>query len=79
MSICHELLILGGVLFVASGSRLADLDDSLAYHEIRLMLSYLLWNFDIELCKESENWMDQQVFVLWSKHPLMVKVTPVAG
>lgn len=54
-------------------------DDSLAYHEIRLMLSYLLWNFDIELCKESENWMDQQVFVLWSKHPLMVKVTPVAG
>ncbi|KAK7706049.1 hypothetical protein SLS57_009830 [Botryosphaeria dothidea] len=52
---------------------------NLAYHEIRLMLSYLLWNFDIELCKESENWMDQQVFVLWSKHPLMVKVTPVAG
>ncbi|EKG12580.1 PAS domain-containing protein [Macrophomina phaseolina MS6] len=52
---------------------------NLAYHEIRLMLSYLLWHFDLELCKESENWMDQKVFVLWSKNPLMVKVKPVEG
>ncbi|GME28656.1 PAS domain-containing protein [Neofusicoccum parvum] len=52
---------------------------NLAYHEIRLMLSYLLWHFDLELCKESDDWMDQKVYALWAKKPLMVKVTPVGG
>ncbi|OCK73526.1 benzoate 4-monooxygenase cytochrome P450 [Lepidopterella palustris CBS 459.81] len=49
---------------------------NLAWAEMRLMLSKLLFNFDIELCPESQNWSDQKVFVLWEKHPLMLKLTP---
>ncbi|KAL1627451.1 hypothetical protein SLS54_002376 [Diplodia seriata] len=52
---------------------------NLAYHEIRLLLSYLLWHFDFELCEESARWMDQKVYALWAKPPLMVKITPVPG
>lgn len=52
---------------------------SLAYHEIRLMLSYLIWHFDFELCKESERWIEQKAYTLWAKPPLMIKVTPLPG
>ncbi|KAH8883169.1 cytochrome P450 [Thozetella sp. PMI_491] len=52
---------------------------NLAYHEIRLILSRVLWNFDLELCPQSENWADQKVFILWQKHPLMVKMKPAKG
>lgn len=53
---------------------------SLAYHEARLVLTYVLWHFDLELCKESERWMpDQKVFALWAKPPLMVRLSPVEG
>ncbi|OJD30760.1 cytochrome p450 protein [Diplodia corticola] len=52
---------------------------NLAYHEIRLLLAYLVWHFDFELCEESARWMDQKVFALWAKPPLMIKVTPVPG
>ena len=46
---------------------------SLANHEMRIILAKLIWNFDLELCPESENWMDQKVYMLWSKPALMVK------
>ncbi|KAH8838541.1 hypothetical protein MCOR27_008396 [Pyricularia oryzae] len=49
---------------------------NLAYHEMRLIFAKLLWNFDIELCPESDNWTDQRIFTLWEKHPLMVKFKP---
>lgn len=49
---------------------------NLAYHEMRLIFAKLLWNFDIELCPESDNWTDQRIFILWEKHPLMVKFKP---
>ncbi|KAB2571421.1 Cytochrome P450 monooxygenase rdc4 [Lasiodiplodia theobromae] len=52
---------------------------NLAYHEIRLMLSYLIWHFDFELCKESERWIEQKAYTLWAKPPLMIKVTPLPG
>jgi len=49
----------------------------MAYHEMRLILATCLWNFDLELCAESEKWADQSVFTLWEKKPLMVTLTPV--
>ena len=50
---------------------------SLAYAEMRLILAQVLWNFDMELATESENWADQKIFSLWEKEPLYVKLMPV--
>ncbi|KAF3009994.1 hypothetical protein E8E13_011362 [Curvularia kusanoi] len=52
-------------------------DERMAYHEMRLILTKLLYNFDLELCPESENWANQKTFSLWEKHPLMVKLKDV--
>lgn len=50
--------------------------NSMAYHEIRLILANLLYNFDLQLCKESENWNDQKTFLMWDKGPLYCKLSP---
>ncbi|KAI9754984.1 MAG: hypothetical protein M4579_004458 [Chaenotheca gracillima] len=52
----------------------------LAYAEMRLILVKLLWNFDLAFSDpiSQAHWADQQVFTLWQKLPLMVKLTPVA-
>jgi cytochrome P450 len=51
---------------------------NMAYHEIRLIITKLLWHYDFTLCKESESWIDmQKVYALWEKLPLLVKVKPV--
>lgn len=50
---------------------------SLAYAEMRLILAQVLWNFDMELAPESDNWASQKIFSLWQKGPLYVKLTPV--
>ncbi|OIW26079.1 isotrichodermin C-15 hydroxylase [Coniochaeta ligniaria NRRL 30616] len=50
---------------------------SLAIMETRLILTRLLWNFDIELMTESSNWAHQKVFMLYEKKPMWVRVTPV--
>ncbi|KAK0119808.1 hypothetical protein ONS95_011240 [Cadophora gregata] len=47
---------------------------NLAYAEIRSIATRVLWNFDIELCTESERWLDQKMWLLWDKKPLMVKL-----
>lgn len=47
---------------------------NLAYHEMRLILSKVLWNFDFELCEESNEWDRQRIFALWEKPPLMVRI-----
>jgi hypothetical protein len=49
----------------------------MAYHEMRLILTKVLYNFDLELCPESEGWTDQKVYTLWEKHSLMVKLRDV--
>ncbi|KAL1641275.1 hypothetical protein SLS58_006177 [Diplodia intermedia] len=49
---------------------------NLAWHEMRLILSYTLWHFDLELCEESAHWTDQRVYALWEKHPLMARLKP---
>ncbi|KIN00076.1 hypothetical protein OIDMADRAFT_55967 [Oidiodendron maius Zn] len=53
------------------------LGKNLAYAEMRLILAKLLWHYDLELCPETVNWADQKVFILWEKHPPLVKLKPV--
>jgi cytochrome P450 len=50
----------------------------MAYHEMRLILAKVMYNFDFELCPESKDWLDQRVYILWQKEPLVVKVTPAS-
>ncbi|KAI8930429.1 hypothetical protein NX059_012380 [Plenodomus lindquistii] len=50
------------------------LGQNMALHEIRLIISKVIFNFDMLLCAESEQWADQRVFTLWEKRPLMVKL-----
>ncbi|KAJ5292005.1 hypothetical protein N7478_001256 [Penicillium angulare] len=47
---------------------------NLAYAEIRMILARVLWNFDMELCQESQAWKDQRTYILWDKPPLMCKL-----
>ncbi|CAI6335388.1 unnamed protein product [Periconia digitata] len=49
---------------------------NLAYHEMRLILASVLLNFDLELADDTV-WPDQNVYILWDKKPLMIKLTPV--
>lgn len=51
--------------------------DSMAYHEIRLILSKVLWNFDLRLCAESNLWNEQKVFIMWDKGPLFCQIKQV--
>ncbi|QKX63774.1 uncharacterized protein TRUGW13939_10945, partial [Talaromyces rugulosus] len=50
------------------------LGKNLAYAEIRLVLCKLLLRFKVELCAESENWSDQEIYFIWDKPDLMVKL-----
>ncbi|KAF2217364.1 hypothetical protein CERZMDRAFT_63537 [Cercospora zeae-maydis SCOH1-5] len=52
------------------------LGKNLAYHEMRLILTKVLYNFDMSLCEESKRWADQKTFILWQKPQLMVQLTP---
>lgn len=45
---------------------------SLAYSEIRLIMSKLLFHFDLGLSPESANWIDQETYFLWDKPALWV-------
>ncbi|KAF1983382.1 isotrichodermin C-15 hydroxylase [Aulographum hederae CBS 113979] len=47
---------------------------NLAYSELKLVLARLIFNFDLELVDEGEDWLDQKVYTLWLKKPLMVRV-----
>lgn len=52
---------------------------NLAYAEMRLILTRLLYDFDLELDERSTDWMKgQKAYVLWEKPPLWVKVAPRA-
>jgi hypothetical protein len=50
---------------------------SMAYHEMRLILAKVLWSFDLELYEQSGDWLNQEVFLVWNKVPLIVKVKAV--
>ncbi|RDW82598.1 hypothetical protein BP6252_03710 [Coleophoma cylindrospora] len=52
---------------------------NLAYAEIKVILARTLWNFDMQLCEESEKWTEGlKSYFIWVKRPLMVKLTPVS-
>lgn len=52
------------------------LGQNLAYAEMRLILARIAFRFDIELCEDSRDWMDNQKnFVLWDKPDMFVKLT----
>ncbi|KAE9362911.1 cytochrome P450 family protein [Stipitochalara longipes BDJ] len=55
------------------------LGKNLAYAEIRMILCKLLFHFDIELCPESHRWADQNVYYVWEKPALMVKLNKRPG
>ena len=44
----------------------------MAWAEARLILSNLLWHFDVRQEGKFRNWEDQEVYLLWQKEPLMV-------
>jgi hypothetical protein len=50
---------------------------SLAYAEMRLILARIIFNFDMRISQESIAWMDQKVWNLWKKGPLLVYLAPV--
>lgn len=51
---------------------------NLAYAELRLILSRLIWNFDFNLLEGMGNhdWAKQKTYVLVEKEPLKVKLSP---
>ncbi|KAI4088664.1 MAG: hypothetical protein LQ344_005902 [Seirophora lacunosa] len=51
------------------------LGKNLAYLEMRLILAKLLHHFDVEICPESAGWIKQNVYIIWEKPALMVKLT----
>ena len=51
---------------------------SLANAELRLTMAKVLFNFDLELENNDDEWMkDQKIFTVWEKASLMVKLKPV--
>ncbi|WPH03714.1 putative cytochrome P450 [Acrodontium crateriforme] len=57
----------------------ACLGKNMAYHEMRLILTKLLFNFDLVLCEESQQWIDQKIFIIWDKTPLYCQLTPITA
>ncbi|KAJ4115320.1 hypothetical protein NW768_011172 [Fusarium equiseti] len=53
------------------------LGKNLAYVEMRLLLTRLLWKFDLELMPDSKDWYDQKIYISWEKNDLNVKLTEV--
>ncbi|KAJ0371552.1 hypothetical protein COL26b_009534 [Colletotrichum chrysophilum] len=49
---------------------------NLAYSELRLILSRMLWTFDLEISAESQGWLSHNAFLMWDKPPLHVYLTP---
>ncbi|KGO58173.1 Cytochrome P450, E-class, group I [Penicillium expansum] len=47
---------------------------NLAYHEMRLILAKVLYNFELSLLPESIGWEKQKTFFLWEKNDLMVQL-----
>ncbi|KKK19858.1 hypothetical protein P175DRAFT_0252155 [Aspergillus ochraceoroseus IBT 24754] len=50
------------------------LGKNLAYHEMRILLANVLYNFDFTLAPSSLGWEKQKAFLLWEKNKLMVRV-----
>jgi hypothetical protein len=55
----------------------ADFVSSLAYSEMRLILALIVFNFDMKLDDDAQDWIQQKNFLMWQKGPLKVHLTPV--
>lgn len=64
-------------LEIRSGPRNC-IGQTMAMHEMRLFLASLVYNFDLELCNDTQEWAKQQSFALWLKAPLMCMAKPVS-
>ncbi|KAF2455557.1 cytochrome P450 [Lineolata rhizophorae] len=50
---------------------------NLAWAEMRIILAQLLWNFNFELCEDSQDWSEQRkTYILWANHSMNVKLSP---
>ncbi|KAK7222568.1 hypothetical protein V2G26_010571 [Clonostachys chloroleuca] len=55
------------------------LGKNLAYAEMRLILSRIVWNFDLHLAKDSDGWIDKsETYLIWRKPALNVHLVPVS-
>ena len=45
---------------------------------MRLVVCQLLFNFDLKLMPNQDDWTDQQIFTTWLKKPLMVELNRVS-
>ncbi|PNS17594.1 Isotrichodermin C-15 hydroxylase [Sphaceloma murrayae] len=54
----------------------ACLGRNLAYAEMRVIFAKMLFNFDMKLADESQDWMDQNMYVVWEKNTLKVHLIP---
>ncbi|KAF2493649.1 cytochrome P450 [Lophium mytilinum] len=50
---------------------------NLAYAEMRMVMAKMVWNFDLVLQPESENWFPHEMVVVWNIPPLHIKLIPV--
>ena len=49
----------------------------LAYHEMRLILARLLWNFDFQIADRSFDFFAQKTYLVWVKEPMTLKIKSV--
>lgn len=49
---------------------------NLAYHEMRLIMARILFNFDLKLDESCSDWANQRIFALWEKPELKVYLQP---
>ncbi|CAG9986847.1 unnamed protein product [Clonostachys byssicola] len=50
---------------------------NLAYVEMRVILARIIWNFDLVMAHDSQNWMNkEEVYTLWMKGPLNFYLKP---
>ncbi len=55
----------------------ACLGKGLAYSEMRVILARLVWNFDLELCEEAQDWDQQKSYTLWEKRQLLCRLRDI--
>jgi cytochrome P450 len=48
---------------------------NLAYAEMKMMVTRVLFQFDMEQAEPKKIWQDQRAFTIWEKSPLMVRLT----
>ncbi|KAB8263697.1 cytochrome P450 [Aspergillus pseudonomiae] len=50
---------------------------NLAYSEMRLILALMIFNFDMKLSDDSQDWIRQKNILMWQRGPLNVHLTPI--